>query len=137
MRIEGVNQELLEEMLEEKKKQDEADEEESEEEEGAGVGGHARPGKSKHVIFKSRKTKWCKNYNKIICRSSTNTCRLYMKILLGLVLLWALFFGIFFVNGGVGLLRTNFYRKITLEVPRNYATSLYNMTILSNNGLTI
>ena len=49
-------------------------------------------------------------------------------------MLWVAFFGLFFVNGGIGLLRTNYYRKITLEVPYNYATSLYNLTILSMNG---
>ena len=87
-----------------------------------------------NVIFKSRKKKWCKNYNKTICRSSTNTCRLILKILLGLIILWFVFLGLLFVNGGLGLLRTNYYRTITLEVPYNYATSLYNMTILSKDG---
>jgi hypothetical protein len=86
------------------------------------------------VIFKSRKKKWCKNYNKIIAASSTSNCRVAIKIIFGLVVLWVAFFGLFFVNGGIGLLRTNYYRKITLEVPYNYATSLYNLTILSMNG---
>ena len=137
VKIEGVNQGLLEEMLEEKRKQDEAEEleEESEEEEGAYSGN--RKAKNNRVIFKSRKKKWCKDYNKVICKSSTNSCRLTCKIFLGLVLLWVLFFGIFFVNGGIGLLRTNYYRQISLYVPYNYATSLYNLTILSANGLTI
>ena len=57
-----------------------------------------------------------------------------MKIIFGLVTLWVVFFGLFFINGGIGLLRTNYYRQITLEVPYNYATSLYNLTILSTNG---
>jgi len=57
-----------------------------------------------------------------------------VKACCGLIILWIVFFGIFFLNGGIGLLRTNFYRKITLEVPYNYGTTLYNMTILSTNG---
>lgn len=32
------------------------------------------------------------------------------------------------------MLRTNYYRKITLQVPYNYATSLYDLTILTTNG---
>lgn len=59
------------------------------------------------------------------------------KACIGLLILWIVFFGIFFLNGGMGLLRTNFYRKITLEVPYNYGTTLYNMTILSTNGALI
>ncbi len=57
-----------------------------------------------------------------------------MKIIFGLAALWIAFFGIFFMNGGMGMLRTNYYRKITLQVPYNYATSLYNLTILTTNG---
>ena len=103
-------------MLEEKRKQEEADEESESEDEQIQQSHkviNQKP-KNKHVIFKSRKKVWCKNYNKIICRSSTSSCRLITKILLGLLILWLLFFGIFFVNGGVGLLRTNYYREITL-----------------------
>lgn len=66
--------------------------------------------------------------------SSTSNCRVTLKIILGLIILWVIFFELFFQNGGVGLLRTNYYRKITLPVPYNYATSLYNLTILSING---
>lgn len=66
--------------------------------------------------------------------SSTNGCRVWTKTFLGLILLWTVFFGVFFVNGGIGMLRTNYYRKITLEVPYNYATTSYNITILSTNG---
>lgn len=88
-------------------------------------------------MFKHRKKRLFKHYNKIISQSTTTPCRLLIKTIWGLVILWTLFFGIFFVNGGIGLLRTNFYRKITLEVPYNYGTSLYNMTILSTNGAVI
>jgi hypothetical protein len=66
--------------------------------------------------------------------SSTSSCRLISQILIGLVVLWVVFFGLFFVNGGMGMLRTNYYRPITIKVPYNYATSLYNLTILSMNG---
>jgi hypothetical protein len=88
-------------------------------------------------MFKRRKQRLFKHYNKIIAESTTTPCRLIFKTCYGLVLLWILFFGIFFLNGGIGILRTNFYRKITLEVPYNYGTSLYNMTILSTNGALI
>ena len=65
-------------------------------------------------MFKRRKKRLFKHYNKIISESTTTPCRLCIKTLFGLVILWLLFFGIFFQNGGVGLLRTNFFRKITL-----------------------
>ena len=35
------------------------------------------------------------------------------------------------------MLKTNHYRKIELDVPKNYGTSLYTMTILSTNGANI
>jgi hypothetical protein len=58
-------------------------------------------------------------------------------MIMGLLILWIVFFGIFFVNGGVGLLKTEYFRKITIEVPYNYGTSLYNMTILTTSGANI
>jgi hypothetical protein len=70
--------------------------------------------KDNRVIFKNRKKRWFKNYNKIIANSSTSSCRVVMKIIAGLVILWVVFFGMFFINGGVGMLRTNYYRKIPL-----------------------
>jgi|688.fasta_scaffold748689_1 hypothetical protein len=66
--------------------------------------------------------------------SSTSNCRLTLQVMVGLAVLWVVFFGLFFINGGLGMLRTNYYRPITLQVPYNYATSLYNLTILSMNG---
>ena len=65
-------------------------------------------------MFKHRKVRLFKHYNKIISQSTTSSCRLFIKSLFGLLILWLVFFGIFFMNGGIGLLRTNFYRKITL-----------------------
>jgi hypothetical protein len=88
-------------------------------------------------MFKRRKQRLFKHYNKIISESTTSPCRLLIKSCCGLIILWVVFFGIFFLNAGIGMLRTNFYRKITLEVPYNYGTSLYNMTILSTNGALI
>jgi len=88
-------------------------------------------------MFKRRKKRLFKHYNKIISESTTTPCRLIIKTLFGLALLWILFFGTFFINAGLGVLRSNFYKKITLEVPFNYGTSLYNMTILSTNGALI
>lgn len=69
---------------------------------------------NKKVMFKRRKHRLFKHYNKIISESTTTPCRLLFKSCCGLIILWLVFFGIFFLNGGVGLLRTNFYRKITL-----------------------
>ncbi len=92
---------------------------------------------NKKIMFKHRKKRLFKHYNKIISQSTTSPCRLIIKSLFGLAILWFVFFAIFFVNGGVGLLRTNFYRKITLQVPYNYGTALKNMTILSTNGALI
>ncbi len=89
---------------------------------------------NKKVMFKRRKKRLFKHYNKIIAESTTTPCRLLVKTCFGLIVLWLLFFGIFFLNGGVGVLRTNFYRKITLEVPYNYGTSLYNLSILTTDG---
>ena len=89
------------------------------------------------MVFKSRKKKWCKNYNKIIALSHTKTCRIWLKVIIAFLILLVVFFGPFIVNGGIGLLRTNYYRPIALTVPYNYATALYNMTILSTDGHNI
>ncbi len=97
-------------MLEQKRKQDEQDEIDNE----SISQNNDKLGKDHRVIFKNRKKKWFKHYNKIIAGSSTSNCRVITKIILGLVVLWVVFFGGFFVNGGVGMLRTNYYRKITL-----------------------
>lgn len=53
------------------------------------------------------------------------------------IITWFVFFGLFFVNGGIGMLKTNHYRKIPLDVPKNYGTTLYTITILSTNGTNI
>jgi hypothetical protein len=89
---------------------------------------------NKKVMFKRRKKRLFKHYNKIIAESTTTPCRLLVKTCFGLIILWLVFFGIFFLNGGIGVLRTNFYRMITLEVPYNYGTSLYNLSILTTDG---
>ncbi len=85
-------------------------------------------------MFKRRQKRLFKHYNKIISESTTSTCRLVFKSIIGLILLLILFFGSFFINGGTGLLRTDFYRSIKLQVPFNYGTSLVNITILAING---
>lgn len=92
---------------------------------------------NREVMFKRRKHRLFKHYNKIISQSTTTPCRLLIKTFFGILVLWSLFFGIFFQNAGIGLLRTNFYRKITLEVATNFGTALTNMTILSTNGALI
>jgi hypothetical protein len=65
-------------------------------------------------MFKNKKKKLFKDYNKIISQSSTSSLRIIMKTFFGLLILWILFFGIFFINAGAGLLKTNYFRKITL-----------------------
>ena len=128
VKIEGVNESLLESMLEEKFEEENQDDEDSE---------NPQQNQQKNVIFKSRKKKWCKNYNKIIALSATASCRKVIQIILGLVLFWVLSFGLFIINGGIGLLRVNYYRPIDLNVPYNYGTELYALTILSTDGKNI
>lgn len=69
--------------------------------------------------------------------SATAPCRKIFKIIVGLLIFWILSFGLFIINGGIGLLRTNYYRPITLNVPYNYGTELYELTILSTDGKNI
>ena len=54
-----------------------------------------------------------------------------------MAIIWVVFFGVFFVDGGIGLLRSNYYRPITFEVPSDFGTRLYNLTILTTNGAFI
>jgi hypothetical protein len=70
----------------------------------------------------------------MLSSSSTTQWRISVKIILGLVLLWTVFFGKFIINGGMGMLKTNYYRKVTLEVPDKFDTILKNITILTTNG---
>jgi hypothetical protein len=44
------------------------------------------------------------------------------------------YFGVFIRNAGNNIMRSGFYREITLLVPKNYGTQLYNLTILAING---
>lgn len=88
-------------------------------------------------MFKNRKKPVFKNYNKIIVESSTTNFRICCKIIFNLAVYLVLFFGIFIINGGYGLIRSNFYNPITMQVPFNYGTSLKDMTILTTDGQNI
>jgi hypothetical protein len=57
-----------------------------------------------------------------------------IKIVLGLVILWSVFFGQFIVNGGMCVFKSQYFRAVTLEVPYNSATALRNITILTTNA---
>lgn len=47
------------------------------------------------------------------------------------------FFGRFVQNAGIKILTSGFHKTVTLAVPKNYGTQLYNLTILSANGSEI
>ncbi len=93
--------------------------------------------KDRKVMFKNRKKPLFKDYNKIIAQSSTSSCRIYIRSLIGLLTLFLAFFGIFLINGGYGLIRSNYYKPITLRVPTNFGTALTDMTILTTDGANI
>jgi hypothetical protein len=88
-------------------------------------------------MFKNRKKPLFKDYNKILAQSSTSPCRICIKILLGIIVIFFLFFGRFLINGGYALIRSYYFNPITLRVPYNYGTSLVDMTILTTNGAYI
>ena len=88
-------------------------------------------------MFKNRKIPTFKDYNKIIALSSTTSCRICVKIIIGLLLMIFLFFGSFISNGGYGMIRARYFNPITLQVPYNYGTSLIDMTILTTDGAKI
>lgn len=85
-------------------------------------------------MFKNRKKPIFKDYNKIIAQSSTTSCRILIKTIIGLCAFIFVFFGVFIVNGGYGVIRSYYFNPITLQVPYNYGTSLIQMTILTTNG---
>jgi hypothetical protein len=88
-------------------------------------------------MFKNRKKAIFKDYNKIIAESSTTSCRVCVKVVIGLAIFFIVFFGTFLINGGYGLIRSYYFNPITLQVPYNYGTSLIEMTILTTNGANI
>jgi hypothetical protein len=90
--------------------------------------------KDRKVMFKNRKTPIFKDYNKIIAQSSTTTCRILTKTIIGVCAFLIVFFGNFIINGGYGIIRSYFFNPITLQVAYNYGTSLIDMTILTTNG---
>ena len=136
VKLEGVDEDLLSLMLKEKKEHEEMakemanmrSEEEEEVEQGA---------KDRKVMFKNRKKPIFKDYNKILAQSSTTSCRVCVKAFIGIFAFVSVFFGIFLVNGGYGLIRSYYFNPITLQVPFNYGTSLVDMTILTTNGAYI
>lgn len=85
-------------------------------------------------MFKNRKKPIFKDYNKIISQSSTTSCRICIKVIIGILVFFIAFFGVFLINGGYGLIRSYYFNPITLQVPYNYGTSLIDMTILTTNG---
>lgn len=93
--------------------------------------------KDKKIMFKNRKRPLFKDYNKIIAQSSTSNCRICIKAFFGVMTFFIVFFGNFLINGGYGLIRSNYFNPITLQVPYNYGTSLVNMTILTVDGANI
>jgi hypothetical protein len=93
--------------------------------------------KDKKVMFKNRKKPLFKDYNKIIAQSSTTPCRICLKTFIGVIVFVIVFFGIFLINGGYGIIRASYYNPITLQVPFNYGTSLKDMTILTTDGANI
>jgi len=93
--------------------------------------------KDRRIMFRNRKKPVFKDYNKILAQSSTSQCRICIKILLGIIVIFFLFFGRFLINGGYGLIRSYYFNPITLQVPYNYGTSLVDMTILTTNGAYI
>lgn len=56
------------------------------------------------------------NYNKMLVKSPSSNCRVAVKILCGLALLWGLFFGVFIRNGAAALFKTEYLRPVTLQV---------------------
>ena len=90
--------------------------------------------KDRKIMFKNRKKPTFKNYNKIIIESSTNNCRICCKLVFNLMVYLILFFGIFCIYGGYGVIRSNFFNPITLMVPYNFGTALKQMTILTTDG---
>ena len=54
-----------------------------------------------------------------------------------MALLLTFFFGRFVNNAGIKILTSGFHKQVTLAVPKNYGTQLYNLTILSANGSQI
>lgn len=88
-------------------------------------------------MFRNRKKPLFKDYNKIIAQSSTSSCRVCLKIILGIIIIFIVFFGRFLINGGYGLIRSYYFNPITLQVPFNYGTSLVDMTILTTDGANI
>lgn len=135
MKLENVNEDLLQMMLKEKHEHDELVKElhlRSEEEEN-----EEAVAKDRKVMFKNRKVPIFKDYNKIIAQSSTTHCRIFTKTLIGIGIFLFLFFGTFIVNGGYGVIRSYYFNPITLQVPYNYGTSLIQMTILTTNGQQI
>lgn len=90
--------------------------------------------KDRKIMFKNRKKPLFKDYNKIIAQSSTSQCRICIRIVIGLLTFLIVFFGLFLINGGYGIIRASYYKPITLQVPYNYGTSLKDMTILTTDG---
>lgn len=93
--------------------------------------------KDRKIMFKNRKKPVFKDYNKILAQSSTSQCRICLRAFLGILTLLIVFFGIFLVNGGYGIIRSYYFNPITLQVPYNYGTSLIDMTILTTDGANI
>lgn len=90
--------------------------------------------RDRKVMFKNRKRPTFKDYNKIIATSSTSQCRICLKAFCGIFTLIIVFFGLFLINGGYGIIRSYYYNPITLQVAYNYGTSLIDMTILTTDG---
>ena len=93
--------------------------------------------KDRKIMFKNRKKPTFKDYNKIIAQSSTTSCRVCLKSIIGVTIFFIVFFGIFLINGGYGLIRSYYFNPITLQVAYNYGTSLIDMTILTTDGANI
>lgn len=135
VKLENVNEDLLQLMLKEKHEHQELVKElhlrseEDDNEEGLV--------RDRKVMFKNRKKPIFKDYNKIIAQSSTTPCRIFTKTVIGLCAFLFVFFGIFLINGGSGLIRSSYFKPITLQVPFNYGTSLVYMTILTTDGQQI
>ena len=138
VKLEKVDEDLLELMLKEKKDHEEQvkelaqmrSEEEEEVDEEVLL-------KDRKIMFKNRKKPTFKDYNKILAQSSTTSCRVCLKAILGVATFFIVFFGIFLINGGYGLIRSYYFNPITLQVPFNFGTSLVDMTILTTNGAFI
>jgi hypothetical protein len=88
-------------------------------------------------MFKNRKKRTFKDYNKIIAESSTTPFRICCKLIIAIATILIVFFGNFLINGGYGLIRSYYLKPITLEVPYNYGTQLKSMTILTTDGSVI